>query len=209
MYEDKIFLLKRLDRVITLALVIGIIITGGAGNIYVLEPDEPADPELGLIPDRLMYLAYYMGLTSTTSLRVEAQEFDFDDEADTGWANVNWAKLLSTQARIDLQLGSVWAVGASNGLRAAAAYGWPAGLNLDLTVRLWDVPTGALLKTFEGHKGWVVSVCLAFVISGGTTFSTPKDFRLSKNARDARISITISRRLSTPIPPTSISISSE
>ena len=32
---------------------------------------------------------------------------------------------------------------------------------MDKTVRLWDVETGACVKTLEGHGGWVTSVCFS------------------------------------------------
>ena len=31
----------------------------------------------------------------------------------------------------------------------------------DRTVRLWDVETGACVRTLEGHGGWVMSVCFS------------------------------------------------
>ena len=36
-----------------------------------------------------------------------------------------------------------------------------ASSSFDMTVRLWDVETGACFKTLEGHGSWVFSVCFS------------------------------------------------
>ena len=49
---------------------------------------------------------------------------------------------------------------------------WPAGV-LDDTVKLWEARSGKLLRTLEGHQGWVYSV--AFDPQGGTLASGSDD----------------------------------
>ncbi|MFC1582218.1 hypothetical protein ACFL4W_01640 [Planctomycetota bacterium] len=98
--------------------------------------NEPAAPELSPLSSQLFYFEYYMGLTSTTSLQVEGQKFTYEDESDSSWLRADWAALLPSEARVDLELAGLWEGDGNNGLRAAGAYGWPAGLNLDLSVRL-------------------------------------------------------------------------
>ncbi len=43
----------------------------------------------------------------------------------------------------------------------------------DKTIKLWDAATGALLRTFEGHSGWVTSV--AFSPDGARVLSGSAD----------------------------------
>lgn len=111
---------------------------------------EPVGTQLGRIPDQLRYLNYNVGLTSNSSLQIEAQQFIFFDAVDTSWAKISLARLFATGARADFELGSLSA-GDDTGYRIAVAYGWDAGLNLYLTTRVQT-------SNVEGSWGYQVEI---------------------------------------------------
>jgi len=52
----------------------------------------------------------------------------------------------------------------------------------DNTIRLWDAATGALVRTFDGHSGWVKSV--AFSTDGTCVLSGSITVRADRGRRD-------------------------
>lgn len=106
--------------------------------------DKPTAPALVGTADQLYYFRFTYGLTSNSSLWLEAVDAEYappEDVSDphlpdTLWTRVLWERLTTKASKTQLEFGSRWINGAQSGVRAAGAYIWDVGFNLNLTARL-------------------------------------------------------------------------
>jgi len=112
--------------------------------------DEPPDPNLGPPPDEVWYLSYSVRPDRVNYLMAEAQAFAFDDPTmpDSGYVMLFWERTLSSGARLDLEAARQSDSSGRTGLWGAVEYGWPAGLNAEISARL------QLSSSLDGVFGW-------------------------------------------------------